>query len=217
MSAAEQIRNYSGLLVKLALFIAVLLLASHAGNWAMGQLDFQLRPSTEPLFHQTIMLATIIYICLMALPFVPGIEIGLTMMAMFGAEIVPLIYLSTIVALILAFLVGRFVSPRTILDTLEVLRLKRARQLLLDVDALDSQQRLEFLLQHARGRFIPFLLKHRYIAVAVALNTPGNTIIGDGGGISFAAGFSRLFSLPKFALTVSLAVSPLPIAILLTS
>jgi hypothetical protein len=60
------------------------------------------------------------------------------------------------------------------------------------------------------------LLKHRHVAVALALNTPGNIVLGDGGGIVMAAGFSRLFSLPGFAVTVMLAVAPVPLAILLT-
>lgn len=209
------IGGYARLIVKLALFVALVVVGMRAGNWVMSELDFFLSPRTEPMLHRLIMTATVIYIFLMALPFCPGIEIGLGMILLFGAEIVPLVYLSTVAALLLAFLIGRLVPARTLIDAFDLLRLHRARDLLLRLEPLDSQQRLEFL-GSGSTRFVRSLLKYRYVAVAIAFNTPGNIIIGDGGGIALAAGFSRLFSVPAFALTVILAVSPVPIVILLT-
>ena len=50
----------------------------------------------------------------------------------------------------------------------------------------------------------------------VALNLPGNALVGGGGGISLVAGFSRLFSLPKYILAVTIAVLPIPLMILVT-
>jgi hypothetical protein len=147
---------------------------------------------------------------------VPGVEIGLALMVMFGADIVPLVYFATVIALILGFLIGRLVPQRTIIDLLELIRLRRLRDVVVRLEPLDSRERLGFLLQFADSRWVPFLLKHRFAAVAVALNIPGNAIIGGGGGISFFAGFSRLFSLPAYALTVSLAVAPFPLMVLLT-
>lgn len=215
-SPASANRAHASLFLKLALFVALIVVASRAGDWVMSELDFFVSPRTEPLLHRIIMTATVIYIVLMALPFCPGIEIGLGMILLFGAKIVPLVYLSTVVALLLAFLVGRLLPARTIIDVLDLLRLQRARDMLLRLEPLDPQQRLEFLSASSSTRIVRFLLKYRYVAVAIAFNTPGNIVIGDGGGIALAAGFSRLFSLPAFALTVILAVSPVPIAILLT-
>jgi hypothetical protein len=40
--------------------------------------------------------------------------------------------------------------------------------------------------------------------VQVALNVPGNFIVGGEGGIALFAGVSRLFSTPAFLLTVAL-------------
>jgi len=203
-------------LVKLLIFAALLFAANYVGNWLLNQLDFQLRPSTEPILHRLIMLSMVVYICLMALPFVPGVEIGLALMALLGVKIVPLVYAATVVALITSFVIGRWMPPRTIFDILDFLRLQRLRVLLMQLEPLGPPQRLDFLLHHASARFVPFLLRHRFLAIAVALNVPGNAVIGGGGGISFAAGFSRLFSLPQYALTVSVAVLPLPIVVLLT-
>jgi hypothetical protein len=209
-------RTHLRALIKLILFVALLFAAHSIGNWLLNQLNFQLRPSTEPILHRLIMLSMAIYICLMALPFVPGIEIGLALMALLGVKIVPLVYVATVLALILGFMIGRWIPARIIFEILDSLRLQRLRALLVGLEPLGPQQRLDFLLQHASARFVPFFLRHRFVAIAFALNMPGNAIIGGGGGISFAAGFSRLFSLPQYALTVSVALSPFPIIVLLT-
>jgi len=214
--SVNSIRARFSLLVKLALFAALLFAAHQAGRWILGELDIFVRPSTEPMLHRLIMTATVIYIVVLALPFVPGVEIGLAMIMLFGPKIVPLVYLSTIVALLLAFLMGRVFPKQTIAEIVELLRLKRVSTLLASLEPLHRRERLEFLLSRTSSRWLPFLLKHRYIAVAVVLNTPGNAVIGGGGGISFLAGFSRLFSFPAYVLTVSLAVSPVPFLILLT-
>jgi hypothetical protein len=50
--------------------------------------------------------------------------------------------------------------------------------------------------------------------IAVALNLPGNVIIGGGGGIGLIAGMSNLCPFPKYILFVSLAITPLPILFL---
>lgn len=205
-----------GLLLKLGLLVVLLVAANQAGDWVVGELGFQVRPSNEPLVHRAIMTAMAVYIVLMALPFVPGVEIGLGLIMMFGAAIVPLVYLATVVGLVLGFLIGRMVPQRTIVEFLGLIRLRRLRDMLLQLEPLGPRDRLAFLLQSADSRWVPFLLRHRFAAVMVLLNLPGNALIGGGGGISFVAGFSRLFSLPAFALTVAVAVAPFPLLLLLT-
>lgn len=56
---------------------------------------------------------------------------------------------------------------------------------------------------------------YRYVALALLINTPGNAMVGGGGGLSFAAGLSDVFTLPKFLLTISIAVLPVPLAVFL--
>jgi hypothetical protein len=216
MSLSGQGGRRVGLVIKLGIFLTVLVAANQAGNWIMGELGLTLRPSNEAYFHWLIMTALVIYMLLMALPFVPGVEVGMMMMSLLGVKIVPLVYLATVVALLMAFVAGRYIPPRLVMELLDALHLPRARALVRRVESLGSTERVEFLLQGTSSRWVPFLLRHRHMAVAVALNIPGNAVIGGGGGISVAAGFSRLFSLPAYALTISLAVAPLPIAIWLT-
>jgi hypothetical protein len=206
-------RHPVGGLFKLAVLVALIVIAWRASDGILSALDTS--RSSGVLHAGTIAVAVLVYVVLMALPFCPGIEVGLALMVLVGPEIVPLVYLATVAALMLTFLVGRFVPPHTVIEMLELLRLPRARELLLRIEPLEAEQRLRLLLSGGRPRVLRWLLAHRYVAVAIALNTPGNLVLGDGGGIALAAGFSRLFSPRMFALTVALAVSPIPLAVLL--
>ncbi len=78
-----------------------------------------------------------------------------------------------------------------------------------------AEQRFEVLIEHAPKRIVPMLLKHRYIAIIVALNVPGNAVIGGGGGIALLAGMSGLFTLPRFVSAVALAALPVPLFVML--
>jgi hypothetical protein len=59
------------------------------------------------------------------------------------------------------------------------------------------------------------LVRSRYALLAVALNTPGNSLLGGGGGLAFIAGASRLFSFWPFLAVVICAVLPVPLFFLL--
>jgi len=216
MNAPSRVGRYLGVAWKLALLAAVILAASQASTWVMAQLNPHLTPSTEPALHRLIMTATTVYIVLMTLPFVPGAEIGLGMMMTFGPKIAPLVYGSTVVALTLSFLVGRLVPQPSIIRLFETLRLGRAAHLLRELETLGPEERLQFLLRNASSKTFPFLLRHRFLALIVALNLPGNAIIGGGGGICLVAGFSRLFAFPQYVLAVAVAVAPVPLTVLLT-
>lgn len=216
MESLSPHRSYFGLIWKFALLVGLLIAASYAGDWVRGQLTPHLTPSTEPALHRLIMIAIVVYVLLMMLPFVPGIEIGLGMMMTFGPNIAPLVYGATVLALVLSFLIGRLVPQQSIIQIVETLRLNRAGRLLRQLEPLDSNERLEFLLQNASTRIVPFLLRYRFLALMVALNLPGNAIVGGGGGIGLIAGFSGLFTLPGYALAVAIAVSPVPLMVLMS-
>ncbi|HEU0204958.1 MAG TPA: hypothetical protein VFR86_31500 [Burkholderiaceae bacterium] len=219
MKFADRLRANDGQTVtglgRLAILLMLITIAWQAGDGVLGAL--QAPPASEPdsVKLSTVVAALLAYVALMALPFCPGIEVGLALIVLIGREIVPFVYAATVGALLLAFVVGRFVPPQMVIETLGVLRLARARNLLAQIEPLDDDQRLRFLLERGSPRLSRWLLEHRYVAVAIALNTPGNLVLGDGGGIALAAGFSRLFSLRAFVLTVALAVAPLPVALLL--
>jgi len=57
-------------------------------------------------------------------------------------------------------------------------------------------------------------MRFRLLALIVLINTPGNTIIGGGGGIAMAAGYSRSLTYPAFLACIAVAVAPVPAMVL---
>lgn len=182
-----------------------------ASEWALDRLEMDLSPAKQAIIHQMVLTAVGLYILLLALPFVPGVEIGLGLMVMLGPEICFLVYLSTVIALLFSFGTGRLVPTRTIVAAFEWVGLTRARDLVTRIAPLPADDRLALLLSHVPVRFLSFFLRHRYLALALILNLPGNAFIGGGGGIALAAGISRLFGPTAFLATVVLAVAPFPL------
>jgi len=196
------------------LFLIFLVVAANvAANWVVEFLKLELRPSNEDSVHQAIMIATFVYAFLIAITFVPGVEIGLTLIALIGPGIVLLVYISTIAGLAIGFLVGRFISLKGLVGVLEWLRFSRAATLFLTIEPMTGEERLAFLVANAPSRILPVLLRHRYLALAIAINLPGNIVLGGGGGLALLAGLSRLYTVPAFLATVAIAVSPVPLAI----
>jgi hypothetical protein len=191
--------------------------ATYAGDRVVEHLAVDLRPTTEPLVHRLIMLSLLAYVLLMALPFVPGVEIGLALIFMIGPEIVPVVYGSTVLALLLAFTIGQLVPERLLEAAFVAVGLRRAAALVARLRPLDRDARIQQLVAGAPGRLSPWLLRHRHWAIAAVLNIPGNNLVGGGGGIALAAGMSRLVSFRAFLLTVALGTAPLPVVILVTA
>jgi hypothetical protein len=153
------------------------------------------------------------YALLMAVPFVPGIEIGLTLMVMEGSPVAPFVYLSTVLGLSLAYAAGEWLPHARLHRLFEDLRLKRACGLLEAVEPLDRGERLDALRASAPAWLRPVASRYRYVMLAVLVNMPGNAFIGGGGAIFFTAGLSRLFLPAQTVLTIVFAVAPVPLAV----
>ncbi len=199
------------LFLSLLLLIAVVALGNLLTQWIIDGFDFEITPVNEANVHRLIMTSMIAYAILMAIPFVPAAEIGLAVMMILGPKIVPLVYLCTLISLMLGFLVGRFIPDKALVTLLKDLRLHRASRFLGELESLDASQRLNLILTRSPRRLFPFLIKYRYIALLLAINLPGNIVIGGGGGIAMMAGMSRLFSAPYYFLTIAIAVAPFPL------
>jgi hypothetical protein len=195
-----------------ALYGALIVLGAGLGR--------QLLEIAWPYFHPAhgaslrwIIAATIVvYAVAMAVPFVPAAEIGLTLLLLFGPQVALLVYLSTILALMLPYLIGRAVPPDLCARALGFFGLRRASDLAQRLAALDANARLKLLLAQAPAPFIPALLRHRYLALAIVLNLPGNTLLGGGAGIALCAGICGLYPSRGFVVAVAIAVAPMPIA-----
>jgi len=137
-----------------------------------------------------------LYALVLALPFVPAIEIGLLVMLLFGKMGAVIAWGATLVGLNIAFAVGRYLG-----------------------DCAGSDRRMR--LPPKLARWMDHLATTRWralvpvLTLAALLNMPGNTAIGGGGGIAMLYGATRMLSWPAFALTVALATSMLPVLFVL--
>jgi len=203
------------LFLKIAMVVCLAALLNYGGHLVVGQIEFQLWPEHDHLVMTALWLSVIIYILLMTLPFAPGIELGLVLMMVLGPKGVVLVYCCTLLSLGLSYVIGQLIPLKAFARFLGWLHLKNACELLIQIEPLDSEEKLEHLLKTAPRRVIPFLLKHRYILIALILNLPGNALVGGGGGIGMIAGMSGLYSFIKYFLVISLAILPLPLLFIL--
>lgn len=197
-------------------YLALLAGGLLAGDWALEISVEGLRPSTEPRLHAMLMSVLGLYVLASAVPFVPGAEIGLGLLLTFGERLAVLVYAAMVAALTLSYGIGRFVPSRLIAALFGHLGLDRARALVLRMAPLDPRQRVDLLSSQAPRRLVPVLLRHRYLALAVVLNVPGNSLLGGGGGIALAAGMSGLYPAPAYLATLCVAVAPVPALVLVT-
>lgn len=197
-------------------FLAAYLVGHIVADMALRQFDPVMHVRSEPTFHRLIMTASGIYIVLTAIPFMPGAEVGISMILLFGSKICFLVYVSTVLALIPPYIVGRLIPARYCARAFEFVGLTKAQRMIEHIAPLAADQRFAHLLHNAPTRFGPFLVRHRFVALAVVLNLPGNVIIGGGGGIAMLAGMTGLYSAPSYLLTIAVAVAPVPLVITLT-
>jgi hypothetical protein len=212
---AEVPRGRARLAAGLMVFLAIILLLNYGVSRIADLLSFQMYPSKLNIAVFIVFVSAALYLVLMMIPFMPGMEVGLMLMAMLGVGGIILVYLCTVLALSLSFLVGRLIPPRYVCRALGWLRLERAQKLVTDIEPLGPEERLRFLARCAPSNIVPFLLRHRYLVLSVLFNLPGNVVIGNGGGIALIAGMSRLFPFPKYLLLVCLAITPVPLFFLL--
>ena len=154
----------------------------------------------------------ICYILLLSIPFVPGVELGVLLMCVFGKEGIVFVYIATVVGLNLAFLVGRGLPLKWVEARME--KIGFAQAVKCHFEDIDGMMKKTALNQRfGRNRFLAILAKYRYPAIGILFNMPGNYLIGGGGGISLACGINRNISWKWFALTVAVAVSPVPLLV----
>jgi hypothetical protein len=195
--------------LRLAVVVVLALAIHQLLNWANAEAELgtrQLRPWMLALF-------LLVYALLIAIPFVPGVEVGLTLMAMKGPWIAPWIYAATVVGLVAAYAAGEGFSYPRLHRILADLHLNRACRLIERLQPLTKADRLALLKARAPRWARPFVSRFRYVMMAALINLPGNTLIGGGGGLMFLSGFSRLFHAPAMILTIFIAVAPVPLAV----
>jgi hypothetical protein len=144
---------------------------------------------------------------LLAIPFVPGIEVGLLIIALYGPWGAVAVFAATNLGLQVGFLAG------CLCRALPVLPAKLTRMLVDQSAPADAPvaETSENGLMNRLGRLWPRISGYRYLLLGLLLNLPGNAVVGGGGGIAFLSGFSRRFSWLWYTLTILIATCPVPI------
>lgn len=204
-------------ILRTVLRIAVIAVLAYGGHLAIGWMEAWVEAHDSPGAHLMIsaMLVAILllYTLLMAMPFVPGIEIGVALMMMQGPPIAPFVYVATVLGLTVAFCLGQWVPYPVLQRYVSDLGLVRIGQMVSDIAPLTRQQRADRLAQRLPRWLARPLVGWRYVLVAALLNVPGNAVIGGGGGLMLLAGLTRLFQTGWIVLTIVVAVAPVPIAV----
>jgi len=199
--------------VRLCILAALVWGAHLLSSWVSVGLK-SLPPGESSLMLNSVLVLILLgYAILIALPFVPGVEVGLSLIMLEGPPVVPFVYAASVLGLSLAYLSGRFMPPRWIRRLLSDLHLKRAAALFERVEPLPAAERLSLLYERLPGWLGRRILHWRYAVLAVLVNLPGTMIIGGGGGIAMVAGLSRLFTPTATIVTFLIAVSPVPLGI----
>ncbi|NMG44581.1 hypothetical protein GPA22_12680 [Aromatoleum toluvorans] len=194
----------------LGLWIALVVLGDCLSRLEYGALDTMLALLRDAMGPGDIVLAVLAYMLALALPFVPGVEIGLMIIMLFGAAGAIAVYAATIAGLGLAFAAGRLIPARSLMHLLE-----RVGVAIPD-EPLDAAMRGLVAGGRTGGawrRVVARLLAYRYLTLAVAFNLPGNSVLGGGGGIALLCGASRQFAWHWFVLTVAVATAPVPLLV----
>ncbi len=199
------------ILLRAALIVLLAYLIHLAAGWLLAWTD-TLRGGSQ-IRVGMILLMLLAYAALIAVPFIPGVELGISLMMIMGADVAPFVYLATLGGLSLAYLAGARLPYCVLQRLLSDLRLNKASALIERIAPLDQAARLALLRGRLPARVAPFALRYRHVLLAVLINLPGNTLIGGGGGIALVAGLSRLYApLPTIA-TFALAVAPVPVLV----
>ncbi len=197
--------------LKIAGLLVILLLLHFFGSWLEQLVNLELFPRHDAMLNLMVLVAIGLYVLLMAIPFMPGIEIGLALMMLLGAKGALVVYLSTLLALSISFIVGRTLPPALVIRFLNWLHLERASALVRQLEPLNQRQRLDVLSEKLPARIAPLLLTYRYLIIAVVLNLPGNALIGGGGGIGLIVGMSKIIPLYAFVALLAVVVAPVPL------
>lgn len=197
-----------GAALRMAALIAVLVGLHLLAGIGLGQLDLDALPGP------TVAVAIVLYALLLSLPCVPAVEIGLAMLAMYGAPLAVPLWAASVTGLTLAFCVGRFVPLDATVRLLVALRMPKAAVILRRMEPMTRAQRAEMLAE-ALPRWLPdAVIRHRYATLALLIALPGNIVMGGGGGLALLAGLSRLYGPAGFVAAAALATAPVPLAVL---
>jgi len=202
-------------LLRLTLRLAVVAAAIFVLHFLMTWLDARTHVigRSPALGALVIVMMLIAYAVLIATPFVPGIEIGVALMLLQGGTVAPFVYLATVAGLTLSYAAGSALPYAALHRIFAELRLRPACRLLERVAPLSPEERLAAFEARLPGRIASLATRQRYLLLGIAINVPGNGLLGGGGGLSLMAGLSHLYRPGPTLLTFAIAVAPVPLLV----
>ena len=201
-------------------FRLVLIVLLIAGNlWlALWLRDFAAEMAAQgriELFGATVAGLLLLYALVLAIPFVPGAEIGLALLMTHGASAAPFVWGATVLGLSFAYGAGLALSGPRFCAALERHGFARAAATLGRLRETDPETRIRRLEDSVPRWARAWVLRRRHLLLALLINLPGNSLIGGGGGILLAAGLSRLFRPLPLLLTLGPATAPVPLLVMI--
>jgi len=198
------------LIIFLALAIGIFVIFATQGHEAFVWLEAAAQKTRTPGMLATL---CVIYAVLLAIPGVPGLEVGLVMMGVYHEVGIVAVWLCTIAGLNLSFFAGRKLPKAKVAGWL---RPKNPGDETLVDGTLGGGDSMTLLLKKNRvGRAVlrwtgPPGGWRRYVLIAFLLNMPGNFVIGGGGGIGLFCGTSEDIKWPMFLATTVVAAAAIP-------
>lgn len=211
---APKLRPAWGRILIWGIAFAVGLFGLHAFlSWAMNFIGEMNSISGSMTMISVLAISLIVYAILIAIPFMPGIEVGIALLLLQGATVAPFVYLATITGLMTAYLIGNRIPFGWLHKFFCDLGMRRVCDFLNQIETTPADQRLARQRDVLPSWLAKLTVDYRYGSIGVLLNVPGTFAIGGGGGILMAAGLSRLFDGWAMLLTLAIATLPVPLLV----
>ena len=206
-------RRFWRMAVRLLIIVLLVYLAKVGIDLLMAKIKLFETDAAARAMTGLIITVMIAYAILLAIPFVPGVEIGIAILMIEGASAAPMVYLATVAGLTLAFSIGQFAPLDRLILLCNDLHLSRAAALLKRIKQTPREDRVNAMHERLPTWLARILCDYGYVTLGLLINMPGNIALGGGGGIMMAGGLSRLFQSRFVILTVILATLPVPLSV----
>ncbi len=212
MPMAAKHLSWRSIILRLVMLVSALVFLNLGVSAVINRMSLTLA-SSGFLLNAFLVFVWLAYVLLLAVPFVPGTEVGVSLLVAHGAQAAPFVYLGTISGLMLAFFMGTALSSKIASRLFERVGLKKTSAFIKGTGYLDQRQRLKRMQAALPVWAVRTVVGHPSLVLAALLNLPGNSVIGGGGGIAVLSGAGGVFGPLRFFLTIALATAPVPILV----
>ena len=135
-------RSVPRLILRLAIIAALVWGGLSLFNWLQAHIADLEDAARARALTTLVIVSVVAYALIIAIPFVPAIEIGIALMVMEGSIIAPFVWLATVLGLLIAFGFGRWVSLDWLHGFFRDLHMRRACEMVSRIKTQAPQARL---------------------------------------------------------------------------